>query len=187
MAYRDKHLTKKGIITIIVLCLCALVIYLIWGKGSLYLLQSSPEPKATISKESTQDKQEDNTPKKQDKESRLCMLNDGKCQVIFMQDSGEQQEHIKVSIEAIPRNIISLESVVFRVEGAELSNLTGKIIGLNMDMGETIVRFNKVDDLLYEGRAIMASCTQEVMQYRMYLSTQDGATEAVDFDAKRKE
>ena len=190
MPRKDKHLTKKGIITIIVLCLCALTIYLIWGKGSLYLLNSHPKSTSSLEHNAAREEQTNATqniekPKEQD--TRLCLLNNGKCQVTFMKDE-TNQEQIRISIEAIPSNIIALESVVFRAQGAELSNLTGKIVGLNMDMGETIVHFNKIDDLLYEGRAIMAPCTQEIMQYRMHLSTQDASTQsAVDFDAKRKE
>lgn len=186
MPRKDKHLTKKGVITILVVCLCALAIYLIWGRGSLYLLQPKADSKPKHKKQSVQ---EDESRQAPEDLMRLCMLNAGKCQVIFTKTnhSTQEQEQIRVFVQAIPSNIVSMESVVFRVEGADFTSLSGSIVGLNMDMGETIVRFHKVDDELYEGRAIMASCTEETMQYRMRLSSEDtDSATSVDFDAKRK-
>ena len=163
------------------------VIYLIWGRGSLYLLQHKADSKP---KHKEQSAQEDESRQAPQDLVRLCMLNAGKCQVVFTKfnPNTQKQEQISVFVQAIPSNIVSMESVVFRVEGADFTLLSGSIVGLNMDMGETIVRFRKVDDELYEGRAIMASCTEETMQYRMQLSSQDtDSATSVDFDAKRKE
>ena len=185
MARKHKHLTKKGLITLSVLGLCALVMYFTWGRGSLYMLQSQSKALKPQSKlaQSVQGRGDDEPQTR----ARLCMLNFGSCPLTFVQQesSPESNKQISASIQAIPNDITSLESVVFRVQGEDFSQLRAVIFGLNMDMGEVVVQFHKVDDKLYEGRAILASCTEEVMQYRMELETNHGSA-AVDFDAKRK-
>lgn len=189
MARKHKHLTKKGLITLLVLGLCALVMYFTWGRGSLYMFKPEskvlePLPKSAQNTQSVQERGDDEPQTR----ARLCMLNFGSCPLTFVQQesSPESNKQISASIQAIPSDITSLESVVFRVQGEDFSQLRAVIFGLNMDMGEVVVQFHKVDDKLYEGRAILTSCTGEVMQYRMELETNHGSA-AVDFDAKRKE
>lgn len=192
---QHNHILRKTLITLLVSLLCIVVVYFTWGRGSLYMLkpESSPsqksEQKAQKSAKATenrsqQERDDEHDESDPEKPARLCMLNSGKCPLSFTkQEAGKQ---IVADIEAIPSNIISLESIVFRVHGAEFSQLRAVISGLNMDMGDVEVVFHKVDDELYEGRAILASCTEEIMQYRMHLESGESSA-AVDFDAKRKE
>lgn len=185
MARKHKHIARKGLITLLVLSLCILVVYFTWGKGSLYMLMPESKAKSQLKSAQTAQERDDNEPQTR---ARLCMLNHGKCPLTFIshEPNPESNMQISASIQAIPNDIISLESVVFRVQGAEFSRLRAVIVGLNMDMGEVEVIFHKVDDELYEGRVILASCTEALMQYRMLLEADD-SNAAVDFDAKRKE
>lgn len=176
---KRKHQIKKAIITLCVALLCALIMFLAWGNGSPYSLEEmiSGSAKRKNINQSQQDKPR----------LRQCMLNSGICKLALPKRSHAQEQDQNIEIEASPRDIYALESVVFKVRGATSRELEGRIYGLNMDMGEISVHFRRLEDGSFEGKATMSSCTEEVMEYRMALFDEHGMLEkGVDFDAKRK-
>lgn len=175
---KRKHQIKKAIITLGVALLCALIMFLAWGRGTPYALK---EMIIGGSKRQTSQDTQDRP------RTRQCMLNKGVCKLALPKRSHAQEQDQNIEIEATPRDIYALESVVFKVRGATSRELEGRIYGLNMDMGEVSVHFRRLEDGSFEGKATMSSCTEEVMEYRMALFDEHGMLEkGVDFDAKRK-
>lgn len=132
-----------------------------------------------------------------EKPSRHCMLNAGVCEVIAINRKGDQ---VPLRVWATPNSFPVLEPITFYVayNGAQptmlesgiptnnptQNNLVANIYGLNMNMGTINITLAPNNKGIYEGKAILASCTQGVMQYQ--ISFYGDYEFYVDFDVIRK-
>lgn len=141
-----------------------------------------------------------------DKPKRNCLLNRRVCDLKLAGDSPQARrtrakearksgstevvmpnsDPIEITVEMIPKSVRALKNTTFRVEGADFRALEGRLVGVNMDMGTTIITFKKTGENRYDGKFIPSVCIEEVMQYslKLYDEGQDLGF-AVDFDIYR--
>ena len=141
-----------------------------------------------------------------DKPKRNCLLNRRVCDFKLAGDSPQARrtrakqarksdstevvmpnnDPLEITVEMFPKTVRPLKNTTFRMEGADFRALEGRLEGVNMDMGTTIITFKKTGENRYEGKFIPSVCIEEVMQYslKLYDEGRDLGF-AVDFDIYR--
>ncbi|MGX3044489.1 hypothetical protein [Helicobacter sp. T3_23-1056] len=201
MSHNNKFAIIAGIMIV-----CAIVIFAIRNGSFDASAESIAHSISNVSQKLKNSQKVAKQNEEDDKPKRNCLLNRRVCDLKLAGDTPQARrtrakeakeadstevlmpnnDPLAVTVEMIPKSVRPLKTITFRVEGADFRALEGRLVGLNMDMGTTIITFKKSGNNRYDGKFIPSVCIEEVMEYslKLYDEGRDLGF-AVDFDMYR--
>lgn len=189
-----------------IMIVCGIIVFALQNSSFTTTTESIAHSITNVSQRLKSNPKNVQTEEEDDKQKRNCLLNRRVCDFKLAGDSPQARrtrakearksgstevvmpnsDPLEITIEMIPKSVRALKNTTFRVEGADFRALEGRLVGVNMDMGTTIITFKKTGENRYEGKFIPSVCIEEVMQYslNLYDEGQDLGF-VVDFDIYR--
>lgn len=189
-----------------IMIVCGIIVFALQNSSFTATTESIAHSITNVSQRLKSNPKNVQTEEEDDKQKRNCLLNRRVCDFKLAGDSPQARrtrakearksgstevvmpnsDPLEITIEMIPKSVRALKNTTFRVEGADFRALEGRLVGVNMDMGTTIITFKKTGENRYEGKFIPSVCIEEVMQYslNLYDEGQDLGF-VVDFDIYR--
>ena len=92
-----------------------------------------------------------------------------------------------ISIKSSAKPILPMNEFQIFIENlGDYKDLKAKLFGLNMYMGDILLKFEKIGENLYKSDVVISSCPLDIMRYRLSLLEGERALNlAFDFEVKR--